>query len=302
MKVVVLAVLLAFAAISCVEKSGSPANDKVHLADVQLKSKPSPQHPLDIRFGDKGTDKVRLIGYDLEHTPVLPDRPFNVTWYWQVESTLGPGWQIFTHGADARGKTQVNLDADRMMRSVYPVDSWQKGEFIKDTQEVTLPKGWASDTVVFYLGFYNDKGRMPITQGPHDNENRAEALRVPVRVGPDPKPLARLVARRTAQPIVVDGKLDEMDWKGAQPSGPLVNTMNGGKGAVDASVRVAYDADNLYIGFVVSDEDLISKFTKNDEHLWEQDCVEVMIDPDGDTKNYFEIQVSPRGVSFDTRY
>ncbi|MBW2403944.1 MAG: carbohydrate-binding family 9-like protein, partial [Deltaproteobacteria bacterium] len=32
------------------------------------------------------------------------------------------------------------------------------------------------------------------------------------------------------------------------------------------------------------------------------DCVELMIDPTGDGKNYFEIQVSPRGVVFDTRY
>ena len=42
--------------------------------------------------------------------------------------------------------------------------------------------------------------------------------------------------------------------------------------------------------------------TERDSHLWEQDCVELMIDPDGDGKDYFEIQVSPRGVVFDTRY
>ena len=41
---------------------------------------------------------------------------------------------------------------------------------------------------------------------------------------------------------------------------------------------------------------------KHDDELWKQDCVELMVDPDGDGKNYFEIQVSPRGVVFDTRY
>jgi len=52
----------------------------------------------------------------------------------------------------------------------------------------------------------------------------------------------------------------------------------------------------------VHDALLRASHTNRDDHLWEQDCVELMIDPDGDEKNYFEIQVSPRGVVFDTRY
>ncbi len=52
----------------------------------------------------------------------------------------------------------------------------------------------------------------------------------------------------------------------------------------------------------VDDALLRASDTKRDAHLWEQDCVELMFDPDGDAKNYFEIQVSPRGVVFDTRY
>ncbi|HBQ13874.1 MAG TPA: hypothetical protein DEF51_22975, partial [Myxococcales bacterium] len=48
-------------------------------------------------------------------------------------------------------------------------------------------------------------------------------------------------------------------------------------------------------------------FVKNtlegrDAHLWEQDAVEIMVDPDGDGRNYFELQVSPTGQVFDTRY
>src|SRR5690606_22518817 len=39
-----------------------------------------------------------------------------------------------------------------------------------------------------------------------------------------------------------------------------------------------------------------------DGHLWEQDAVEIMVDPGGDGRNYFEMQVSPTGQVFDTRY
>jgi hypothetical protein len=56
------------------------------------------------------------------------------------------------------------------------------------------------------------------------------------------------------------------------------------------------------VGVDVKDALLRASHTERDDHLWEQDCVELMIDPDGDQRNYFEIQVSPRGVVFDTRY
>jgi len=65
---------------------------------------------------------------------------------------------------------------------------------------------------------------------------------------------------------------------------------------------VLYDADALYAAFAVSDDYLKANYKNADEHLWEEDTTEIMFDPDGDAKNYFELQVSPRGVHFDTRY
>ena len=116
------------------------------------------------------------------------------------------------------------------------------------------------------------------------------------------KPLPRLAARRLMGEILLDGKLSEADWAAAQLAGPFVSTMRGDKGEFQANAKVLYDAEQLYIGFQVADDLLRSSFSKKDEHLWEQDCVEVMFDPDGDGQNYFELQVSPAGVSFDTRY
>jgi Carbohydrate family 9 binding domain-like len=291
--------LVALAAFGCVEKNLEPsARDKARGAQMVRKSRPTPQHPLDIRFDDK----VRLIGYDVDAKSVVLDHPFKVTWHWQVDKAPGQGFQVFTHIADAQKKTRMNLDAVRLIRQVHPVETWSPGEFIADEQEVTLPKDWASDAVVFFVGFYKGNVRMKVTQGPSDGQQRAEALRLAVKPGGGEAPLSRLIARYARTKITVDGVLDEQEWKAAQPTGPLVSTMNWERASFDAGVRVAYDASHLYLAFEVADEDLRSPFTKKDDHLWEQDCVEVMIDPDGDAKNYFELQVSPRGVSFDTRY
>jgi hypothetical protein len=286
-------------AAGCVEKNQDELGG-AKLSDVRFTTKPTPAHPLDIRFGDK----VRLLGYDVSVAEAAPDKPFTVTWYWQVEQTLGDGWDIFTHVGDATNTNRLNLDATRIVRRLHPVSRWKSGEFIKDSQEVTLPANWGSNAAVFYIGFYKGDQRMPVTQGKHDNDKRAEALKLPVgKPGAlVPRPLARIIARRATGPITLDGKLDEGDWKEAEATASFVNTMNGDIGSFEAKAQVLYDDKNIYVGFVVADDYLKAPFQNQDDHLWENDTVEVMVDPDGDTKNYFEIQVSPRNVSFDTRY
>jgi hypothetical protein len=219
-----------------------------------------------------------------------------------VLEPLGDGWQLFTHLADADKKSRINLDAARPVFRLYPAERWKKGEFIKDVQEVTLPSDWNSSAAIFYVGFWNGPHRLHVAVGPNDGENRAEALKVKVVDRSEAAPLPRLIARRLAEPIALDGKLDDKEWGAAQATTAFVQTMTGAPGAFQASARVAYDAEQLYVGYTVSDDYLKSTFKQADDHLWEQDCVELMVDPDGDGKNYFEIQAAPTGIVFDTRY
>ena len=293
-----IASALVLAAHGCTERGPDPA-DKELLAKIVSKTAPTPQHPLDVQFDDK----AKLLGYDLSDAQPQLGRPFRVTWYWKVEAPLGD-YQLFTHLADGK-LNRINLDNVRAVRRIYPEAHWKKGEFIKDEQEVTLPDDWNSQAAVFYLGFYEGGKRMPILQGKQDSENRAEALRLAVAapsVAHTEPAVPRLLARRITGSIKIDGKLDEPDWRAAQSTGPFVNTMSGEAAAFEARAQMLYDDKKLYFAFVVGDDYLKSKFETTDDHLWEQDTVEVMFDPDGDTKNYFELQVSPGGVHFDTRY
>ncbi|MFI5308031.1 MAG: carbohydrate-binding family 9-like protein [Polyangiales bacterium] len=286
-------------AYGCVQKHKRPPKVSREMASQIVSTQaPKPEHALDIRF----ENKVRLLGYDLSTPQAREGQTFTVTWYWQVDAPLGEGWKVFTHLADAAKHNRVNLDAVRPLRELYPEDSWQKGDFIKDVQEVALPADWHSNAAVFFVGFWHGPNRLRVTVGPNDGDNRAEALSVPVGEPSKPPELPRLIARRLTAPLQIDGKLDEADWSAAQTSGAFVQTMSGERGAFAASARVLYDDKNLYVGYQVADDFLRSTFKKADEHLWEQDAVELMVDPDGDGKNYFEIQVAPTGVVFDTRY
>ncbi|MGB8224225.1 MAG: carbohydrate-binding family 9-like protein [Polyangiales bacterium] len=111
-----------------------------------------------------------------------------------------------------------------------------------------------------------------------------------------------LAVARATRPPMLDGLLDDPDWSAAHSTGAFVETRNGGPAPVQTSAKLLWDDRNLYVGVDVNDTLLRSSHTQRDDHLWEQDCVEVMIDPDGDGKSYFEIQVSPRALVFDTRY
>lgn len=295
------AVALAVLLCGCVEKSKRLSKAEQALAsEIVMNAAPKPAFPLDIRF----ENKVELLGYDLASSRVQEGVAFTVTWYWHVSNPVGDGWTLFTHVADAEKKNRINADALRPSRRLYPADQWKKGDYIKDSQEITLPDDWDSNAALFYLGFWNGPHRLHVTHGPNDGENRANALTLPVALGAAKATAEppRIIAGLLTTPIVLDGKLTEDAWLNTQPSGLFVQTMTGSPGAFAASARVLYDAEKLYIGFQVQDDHLKCTFKNRDDHLWEQDAVEVMLDPDGDGKNYFEIQISPTNLVFDTRY
>ena len=292
------------AALGCTEKAPRDPAAAALLPQLLLKSAPAPKHASDLQFGDK----LRLLGYDVSPESPSVDKPFTVTWYWQVLAPLDDGYKIFTHLSDGKAN-RVNLDSDRALRRAYPESSWKAGDFLRDEQTIDLPSDWNSTLAVFYLGFYAGETRLPIVHGKHDDKQRAEALRLtlaasdtgPATAAPAPS-VPMLTARRIRGPVRIDGKLNEPDWQAAQSTGAFVNTMTGGPGSFAAQVQVLYDEQAFYCAFVVKDDYLKSTFLTADEHLWEQDTVEVMFDPGGDAQNYFELQVSPRGVHFDTRY
>jgi hypothetical protein len=109
-------------------------------------------------------------------------------------------------------------------------------------------------------------------------------------------------ARRTADAPVVDGDLDDPAWQQAARTERFVNTRTGAAARPRTEARITWDDERLYIGFDVADTFLRATLEGRDAHLWTEDCVEVMVDPDGDGLEYFEIQLSPTHQVFDTRY
>ncbi|UJR81016.1 carbohydrate-binding family 9-like protein [Sandaracinus amylolyticus] len=306
MKKSVLVFLVASLAIACVEQAPElSAAEREQLRENISREAPHPQHELDINF----ENRVRLIGYDVSTETVTPGQAFTITWYWHAQRQLDGGWQIFTHLADGRGENRVNEDTNGVVRQLYQPGRWREGEYIEDPQTITLPADWGSDQVVFYLGLWNGPHRLSISRGPSDGENRARAAQLSVATGPTAQaaperpatPPPSIRAQHATGGVRIDGRLDDAAWQVPASTG-FVNTVTGATGDVRATVRTLWDAQKLYVAFEVDDTFLRNTLEGRDAHLWEQDAVEIMVDPDGDGRNYFELQVSPTGEVFDTRY
>ncbi len=111
------------------------------------------------------------------------------------------------------------------------------------------------------------------------------------------------------QRVELDGVLAEPAWSAAATTGKFVDVSTGKPKAsspVQGEAWLLWDDDALYVAFTVGDRDVVGGFdvSETDPHLWTRDTVELMIDPDGDGDNrdYYEIQISPQNLVFDSRF
>lgn len=291
---------------ACVEKSLkiSPTQ-RAQLQQYISRTAPHPQHSLHVRFDSN----LELVGYDVSADNWQPGATLQFVWHWRVLKAVDPGWRLFTHVAPRHRELGMNADGEGIVRALYPLDQWSAGEYIRDVQSIQLQEGWSSPQAIVYLGAWKGDKRLKITAGPSDGQNRALAVAMSVGTastsGVAATPAARpappqVDAVRTTKALKIDGKLDEPAWQQAGRIDRFVDPFNGQPTALRATVRLLWDARYLYLGWEVIDRDLRSGFQQHDDHLWEQDCVEILLDEHGDGRDYAEVQVSPRGVVFDT--
>jgi hypothetical protein len=303
-------------ALACVseEPSKEPPAD---LSKLIVDKAPDGITPLDVNFDDK----ITLLGASIDPgLEVVPGKRVKLTMYWRADKALDdPDWKLFTHVLDGAGDRLLNIDnvgplrqGDRNVQA-WPPGRWTPGKIYVDTQTFTVPKKLKSGKLQVVAGIWKGKDRLPLRSGPSVSDNRALVATL-TTIKPAPKPertvpeleIARL-ARGAA--VRVDGNLDDAAWKDAAVTPAFVNVTSGSPdddSPVQGSAKLLWDDKALYVGVVVKDEEVEGGFDKaaKDPHLWTKDCVEIMIDPDGDGDNadYYEIQINPQNLVFDSRF
>lgn len=116
----------------------------------------------------------------------------------------------------------------------------------------------------------------------------------------------QLAAVATSGPIVIDGVLDEPAWRAAAPASAFVQAdpLEGQPATDDTEVRVAYDADSLYVAAVCHDGDpagIVVNEIRKDFVGRDQDTFEVLLDTFADRRNGFVFVTNPEGAKSDTQ-
>jgi hypothetical protein len=228
--------------------------------------------------------------------------------------------RLFTHVLDGSGARMASVDDKGPLRekksgkTALPLAQWEVGKIYVDEIPFKLPAKIKTDRFQIVAGVAKGNGRLAIKSGPKDGENRAivvsQAFSKSDSKPKTPKlPSVRVSKLDATAKMKIDGKLDEPAWEQASVLGPFVDVMTGLPNKtfpVNAKARMLWNAQNLYVAFEVEDKDIVGGFPKGakDPHLWTKDTVELMIDPDGDADNsdYYEIQVGPQNLVFDSQF
>lgn len=104
---------------------------------------------------------------------------------------------------------------------------------------------------------------------------------------------------RTATPIKVDGRLDDSVWAHAPLFDDFRLNLDGSPNSFKTEARALYDYTFIYFSFRSRDENIWATLKTRDQHLWEEEVVEVFLQADPQQGSYIELEVNPLGTMLD---
>lgn len=106
---------------------------------------------------------------------------------------------------------------------------------------------------------------------------------------------------RAQSEINIDGKLEDTDWLAA----PWTDYFADIEGELkprpfyDTRVKMLWDESGLYIAAHMAEEHIWATLTERDAVIFYDNDFEVFIDPDGDTHEYYELEINALGTLWD---
>ena len=119
---------------------------------------------------------------------------------------------------------------------------------------------------------------------------------------PDQPPTARAV--RTAEPIMLDGALDEAAWSLAEPVTQFLQRepREGAPASETTEVRILFDTRNIYFGVFCRDSNpagIRATELRRDDSLDNDDIFELVLDTFHDRRNGYLFRINPLGTKYD---
>jgi len=115
-----------------------------------------------------------------------------------------------------------------------------------------------------------------------------------------PEQWSHYQVHRATKTITVDGLLTDGEWSRAPETTAFKEVFQPGDLVeMRTTARLLWDDNYLYVAFTCWDTDIWSTYHKFDDPVYAEEAAEIFIDPEGQGKYYWEIDVSPRNVVVD---
>ena len=109
------------------------------------------------------------------------------------------------------------------------------------------------------------------------------------------------VCERAKQPIKIDGKLDDADWKSARWT-EAFNDIEGDrlpKPRFKTRAKMLWDDEYFYVAAQLDEPHVWGTLTKHDSVIFQDNDFEIFIDPDGDNQEYYELEINVLNTEWD---
>lgn len=184
----------------------------------------------------------------------------------------------------------------------YAIDALLESE--KQQVVINLPAEFSDDTTPTLINGGGPLFRLKSTHAISLLQNMPvkDPANVQARTEPDSFLESAQPVPQTPKPPIIDGDLSEIVWQAASPLPPFQNS----EGTEDANnlteTFLMWDTQNFYIGVKahISNAQLphISQ-TQRDSPIWEDECIEVLIDTNPRTDVYHHLVINPINAIFD---
>ncbi|HET7360423.1 MAG TPA: carbohydrate-binding family 9-like protein, partial [Salinimicrobium sp.] len=118
---------------------------------------------------------------------------------------------------------------------------------------------------------------------------------LPAQEIPSPK---LYISYKTPGSIIVDGKMDDI-WKNAPWSDNFIDIQGQKTPKYQTRVKILWDEEYLYFFAKMEEPHIWGTLKQRDTVIFYNNDFEIFIDPDGDTHNYYEIEVNALNTVWD---
>ena len=107
------------------------------------------------------------------------------------------------------------------------------------------------------------------------------------------------ICHKAAMRLTIDGRLDEPSWRAAPWSDPFIDIDGERRPPLATRVKMLWDDEFFYVGADLEEPHLWGTLKVRDSVIFQDNDFEVFIDPDGDTHQYFELEINALNTVWD---